>query len=123
MKRTSSHQILEKQTEMNERIVALRDLKIQLLSQLQAQAEQVKKVQQGLAPHHHCPILSLPEMLPEEIPENRLQCSPEALERYRLLREERYRSPILVVSKTNSNVRQQKTQSFKRAEETSRAPE
>ncbi|KAK9532789.1 hypothetical protein VZT92_010157 [Zoarces viviparus] len=80
--------ISKKQTEMNQRIVALRDSKVLLVSQLKAQAQQVQKVQQRLAAHLHRPPPALPAMLPEETPEKKLQYSNATLQRYRVLREQ-----------------------------------
>ncbi|XP_041825763.1 cilia- and flagella-associated protein 44 isoform X2 [Melanotaenia boesemani] len=80
----------EKQIEMNGWIVALRDSKVQLVSWLAAQAKQLQKVQQRLAAHLRHPPPSLPTMLREETPEKRLQCSRATLERYRILREQRF---------------------------------
>ncbi|XP_041816587.1 cilia- and flagella-associated protein 44 [Chelmon rostratus] len=84
--------IRERQTEMNKRIMALRDCKVRLVSQLRAQAQQAQRVQQRLAAHLHRPIPTVPNMLPEETPEKRLQYSRATIERYRVLREQRYRS-------------------------------
>ncbi|KAM8827411.1 cilia- and flagella-associated protein 44 isoform 2-T2 [Spinachia spinachia] len=81
--------IFEKQTEMNGRIVALRDSKVQLVSQLHAQTQQVHRVQQHLAAHLHRPPPALPAMLPEETPEKRLQYSNLTLKRYKALKEQR----------------------------------
>ncbi|XP_050928726.1 cilia- and flagella-associated protein 44 [Lates calcarifer] len=83
--------IREKQTEMNRRIVALRDSKVRLVSQLHAQAQQLHKVQQRLAVHLHRPPPALPTVLPEETPERRLQYSRATLERYRVLREQSFK--------------------------------
>ncbi|XP_045922375.1 cilia- and flagella-associated protein 44 isoform X1 [Micropterus dolomieu] len=84
--------IRERQTKMNGRIVALRDSKIRLVSQLRAQAQQVQRVQQRLAAHLHRSPPALPNILPEETPEKRLQYSHATLERYRVLREQRFKS-------------------------------
>ncbi|XP_035523590.1 cilia- and flagella-associated protein 44-like [Morone saxatilis] len=84
--------IREKQTEMNRRIVALRDSKVRLVSQLRTQAQLVQKVQQRLAAHLHRPQPALPTILPEETPEKRLQYSHATLERYRVLREQRFQT-------------------------------
>ncbi|XP_034565559.1 cilia- and flagella-associated protein 44 [Notolabrus celidotus] len=81
--------IQKRQTEMNRHIVALRDSKVHLLSQLRAQAEQVTNVQQRLPAHLHRPPPSLITILPEETPEKRMQYSQATLERYRVLREQR----------------------------------
>ncbi|XP_032395282.1 cilia- and flagella-associated protein 44 [Etheostoma spectabile] len=80
----------KKQTEMNRRIVTLRDSKVRLVSQLRDQAQQVQKVQQCLAPILHRPLPTLPTILPEETPEKRLLYSHATLERYRLLREQSF---------------------------------
>ncbi|XP_076614824.1 cilia- and flagella-associated protein 44 [Chaetodon auriga] len=84
--------IREKQTEMNRQIMALRDSKVRLVSQLRAQAQQVQKVQQRLAAHLHRPLPALPNMLPEETPEKKLLYSHTTLERYRLLRQQRFQT-------------------------------
>ena len=75
---------------MNGQIVALRDSKVRLVAQLRAQAKQVLKVQQRLAARLHRPVPALPTIRPEETPEKRLQPGRATLERYRLLREQRY---------------------------------
>ncbi|XP_023139357.2 cilia- and flagella-associated protein 44-like isoform X2 [Amphiprion ocellaris] len=78
----------EKQTEVNRRIVALRDSKVRLVSWLHTQAQQLQKVQLHLANHlHHSPP-TLPSILPEETPEKWLQYKLTALEQYRVLWEQ-----------------------------------
>ncbi|XP_040013967.1 cilia- and flagella-associated protein 44 [Xiphias gladius] len=84
--------IREKQTEMNGRIMALRDSKVRLVSQLCAQAQRLHKVQQRLAAHLHRPPPALPTILPEETPERRLQYSRTTLERYHVLKEQRFKA-------------------------------
>ncbi|XP_026153925.1 cilia- and flagella-associated protein 44 isoform X2 [Mastacembelus armatus] len=84
--------IREKQTEMNRRILALRDSKVHLVSQLRAKAQQLQRVQQRLASHLHRPPPVLPIILPEETPEKRLQYNRATLERYRVLREHRFKT-------------------------------
>lgn len=81
----------EKQSEVNRRIVALRDSKLRLVSWLRARAQQLQKVQQRLAVHLRRPPPILPNMLTEEVPEEKLRYSHSTLERYRSLREQRYR--------------------------------
>ncbi|XP_068609203.1 cilia- and flagella-associated protein 44 [Brachionichthys hirsutus] len=87
--RSLEEKIHQEQTRMNKRILALRDAKVCLVSQLLDQGEQLQKIQQGLAPHLHRPPPALPVMLPEETPEKKVQHSDDALERYRSLREQR----------------------------------
>lgn len=81
---------------MNERIMVLRDSKVRLVSQLRAQAQQVQRVQRRLAAHLCRPPPALPNVLPEETPEKRLHYSKATLERYRVLREKRYRNQVLL---------------------------
>ncbi|KAM9735419.1 cilia- and flagella-associated protein 44 [Menidia menidia] len=81
--------VRERQTEMNRRIVELRDAKLRLVSWLGAQAERLSRVQQRLPPHLHRPLPSLPVISLVETPEKRLQCSGATLEKYRLLREKK----------------------------------
>ncbi|XP_068191495.1 cilia- and flagella-associated protein 44-like [Antennarius striatus] len=78
-----------RQTKMNERIMALRDAKVCLVSQLLVQAEQLQEIQAGLSLSLHRPPPALPTILPEETPEKKVQHSDDALERYRALREQR----------------------------------
>uniref|UniRef100_A0A3P8TUV7 Cilia- and flagella-associated protein 44 n=1 Tax=Amphiprion percula TaxID=161767 RepID=A0A3P8TUV7_AMPPE len=76
---------------MNRRIVALRDSKVLLVSRLEVQMQQLQKVQQHLKVHLHRPPPILPTLSPEETPEEKLQCSRAMLEKYRMLKEQRYR--------------------------------
>ncbi|XP_071388965.1 cilia- and flagella-associated protein 44 [Centroberyx affinis] len=81
--------IHEKKTEMNGRIVALRDAKVRLVSRLHSQARRLQRVQRRLAARLHRPPPAPPALLPEETPERRLRYSRTTLERYRALRTER----------------------------------
>ncbi|XP_015246565.1 PREDICTED: cilia- and flagella-associated protein 44 [Cyprinodon variegatus] len=75
----------EKKEEMNQRILALRDVKVQLV----AQAQHLQEVQQG-RPAHLCQTPPWwPKMLPEETPEKQLQLNQASLERYQTLRAQR----------------------------------
>ncbi len=51
-------QIFEKKSEMNSRVMALRDSKVEIVSQLQAQVEQLQEVQQHLPPEKRRPPAS-----------------------------------------------------------------
>lgn len=84
-----STQIREQQTQMNSRIMALRDSKLDLVSRLQSQVQQLHKVQQRLPTHLHRPPPVLPTIQPEETPERRLQYDDSRLDQYRALREQR----------------------------------
>ncbi|KAM4720112.1 cilia- and flagella-associated protein 44 isoform 2-T2 [Anableps anableps] len=81
--------IYEKQVEMNGQIVAMRNIKVQLASWMEAQAQQLQEVQQGLPAHLRRPPPAFIAILPEEIPDKKRQVNPAILERYRMLREQR----------------------------------
>ncbi|KAM9323043.1 cilia- and flagella-associated protein 44 [Pholidichthys leucotaenia] len=84
--------ICEKQNEMNYRVVSLRDSKVRLVTKLHSQAQQLQKVQQRLAVHLHRAPPPLPVLLPEETPEKKFQCSRATLERYKILRKQRFQN-------------------------------
>ncbi|KAM9841110.1 cilia- and flagella-associated protein 44 [Aulostomus maculatus] len=67
---TLQEKIHEKQAEMNKAILALRDSKGHLMVELQAQAEQLQRVQKLLPPRLHCPPPLPPTILGEETPES-----------------------------------------------------
>lgn len=75
---------------MNRRIIALRDSKILLVSQLREQARQMQELQLHLPADLHHPLPPLPTIMPAEIPEKRLQPSRAILDRYQFLAEQRY---------------------------------
>ncbi|XP_055369540.1 cilia- and flagella-associated protein 44 isoform X2 [Betta splendens] len=82
----------ELQTEMNRRVVALRDSKAGLVSWLKAQAQQLQKIQERLPAHLCREPPAVPFMLPEETPEKKTRCSRSVLECYRVLRGERVKT-------------------------------
>nr|XP_057920871.1 cilia- and flagella-associated protein 44-like isoform X2 [Doryrhamphus excisus] len=81
--------IREKQTEINREILALRDSKLQLVSKLRAQAQQLQKIQSPLPSRHRRHPPPLPSIQPEEIPDKRQRCNRAILETYSVLREQR----------------------------------
>uniref|UniRef100_A0A8C7N0F8 Cilia- and flagella-associated protein 44 n=1 Tax=Oncorhynchus kisutch TaxID=8019 RepID=A0A8C7N0F8_ONCKI len=78
--------IHERKTQMNSRIMALRDTKVSLVSRLRSQAQQLQAVQERLAPHFCSPAPTLPSLLPEETPETKLRYTRTTLQRYGALR-------------------------------------
>ncbi|XP_030622994.1 cilia- and flagella-associated protein 44 [Chanos chanos] len=93
-KKTTQLVILEEKiytlkTEMNIRILALRDRKVELISQLRSQVEQLQALQEHLPPEKRRPVPAVPSLLPEETPERKLQYTRTTLERYRALRAKR----------------------------------
>ncbi|KTG29183.1 hypothetical protein cypCar_00002686 [Cyprinus carpio] len=79
--------IFEKKSEMNSRVMALRDSKVEIVSQLQAQVEQLQEVQQHLPPEKRCPLPAVPILMPEEMPERKHRYTRATLERYATLRD------------------------------------
>lgn len=82
-------QIHERKTQMNSRIMALRDTKVSFVSWLRSQAQQLQAVQERLAPHFCSPAPTLPSLLPEETPERKLRYTRTTLQRYGALRAQR----------------------------------
>ncbi len=80
-------QIFEKKSEMNSRVMALRDSKVEIVSQLQAQVEQLQEVQQHLPPEKRRPLPAVPILMPEEMPERKHRYTRATLERYATLRD------------------------------------
>lgn len=74
---------------MNKRIIALRDAKISLMSQLHCQAEGVSEIQMHLAADLHCSIPTVPTLIPKEIPDKKFQCTHATLQQYRVLKDKR----------------------------------
>ncbi|XP_029614593.1 cilia- and flagella-associated protein 44 isoform X1 [Salmo trutta] len=81
--------IHERKTQMNSRIMALRDTKVSFVSWLRSQAQQLQAVQERLAPHFCSPAPTLPSLLPEETPERKLRYTRTTLQRYGALRAQR----------------------------------
>uniref|UniRef100_A0A3B4XPH3 Cilia- and flagella-associated protein 44 n=1 Tax=Seriola lalandi dorsalis TaxID=1841481 RepID=A0A3B4XPH3_SERLL len=94
------HLRMNTESKRHEFLLVIYNKYVCLVSQLRAQAQKLQKVQQRLAAHLHRPPPALPTMLPEETPEKRLQYSRATLERYRVLREQRYRSQDQVYTLT-----------------------
>ncbi|MEQ2279092.1 hypothetical protein AMECASPLE_005932 [Ameca splendens] len=65
-----------------------------------AQAQRLQEVQRGLPAHRHQPPPTLATVLPEETPERKLQFSQATLERYRTLREQRWRAQFASLTQT-----------------------
>ncbi|KAI2652935.1 Cilia- and flagella-associated protein 44 [Labeo rohita] len=79
--------IFEKKSEMNSRVMALRDSKVEIVSQLHAQMEQLQVIQQQLPPEKRCPLPAVPVLMPEEMPERKHRYTRATLERYATLRD------------------------------------
>ncbi|KAL4624725.1 cilia- and flagella-associated protein 44 [Arapaima gigas] len=82
-------QIHQRKTEMNRRIMALRDSKVQLVSWLNEQVQKLQVVQASLAPDVRAPVPTVPSLLPEEVPERKLQYTKTMLLQLQALRDSR----------------------------------
>ncbi|XP_067282839.1 cilia- and flagella-associated protein 44 isoform X3 [Pseudorasbora parva] len=78
--------IFEKKSEMNSHVMALRDSKVEIVSQLHAKLEQLQVIQQHLPPEKRRPLPAVPVLMPEEIPERKHRYTRATLERYATLR-------------------------------------
>uniref|UniRef100_A0A8C4ZLP0 EML-like first beta-propeller domain-containing protein n=1 Tax=Gadus morhua TaxID=8049 RepID=A0A8C4ZLP0_GADMO len=78
--------VYAKKTEMNARVVALRDAKVRLVSRQRRWSRRLQRVGQQLPPHLVRPLPAPLVLRPEEVPERRLQYSRATLERYAALR-------------------------------------
>ncbi|KAJ8413173.1 hypothetical protein AAFF_G00091690 [Aldrovandia affinis] len=79
----------ERKMNMNVRIMALRDEKVQLISQLGQWMEQLLVVQAQLPPERHRRRPTMPSLLPVEMPERRVQYTSTTLQRFAALRAQR----------------------------------
>ncbi|XP_051991128.1 cilia- and flagella-associated protein 44 [Xyrauchen texanus] len=78
--------IYEKKSEVNARVMALRDRKLEIISEIHSNVEQLQLVQQLLPPEKHCPLPAVPVIMPEEIPERKHRYTRATLERFATLR-------------------------------------
>ncbi|CAM4635885.1 unnamed protein product [Leuciscus chuanchicus] len=78
--------IFEMKSEMNSRVMALRDSKVEIVSQLHAKLEQLQAIQQHLPPEKRHPLPAVPVLMPEEMPERKHRYTRATLERYAALR-------------------------------------
>lgn len=71
---------------MNARVMALRDSKVQIISQLHSQVEQLHMIQQHLPPEKRHALPAVPILMPDEIPERKHRYTRATLERFATLR-------------------------------------
>ncbi|KAL2085147.1 hypothetical protein ACEWY4_018467 [Coilia grayii] len=95
---TLEEKIYEQKTEMNSRVIALRDSKGALLASMRSQLQHLREIQERLPPALRCPPPPLPALLPEETPEKKLRYTRATLRRYgallRARREQQGRSLV-----------------------------
>ncbi|XP_060005028.1 cilia- and flagella-associated protein 44 [Lagenorhynchus albirostris] len=68
-----------KKMHMNKCIVALRDLKVAVIEEIQCLVQELKNIQSTLHVSKHIPIPQIPQIYPEEVPEKRFQYDEETL--------------------------------------------
>uniref|UniRef100_W5L5L2 Cilia- and flagella-associated protein 44 n=1 Tax=Astyanax mexicanus TaxID=7994 RepID=W5L5L2_ASTMX len=68
-------QIFQRKDEMNARVLALRDSKVALISQLRSLLRRLQTLQKHLPSEKRRPLPTLPTLLPEETPERKLNYS------------------------------------------------
>ncbi|XP_076974479.1 cilia- and flagella-associated protein 44 isoform X2 [Tamandua tetradactyla] len=68
-----------KKMHMNKCILALRDLKVAVIEEIQCLVQELKNIQSSLHISKHIPIPQVPQMLPEEVPEKRFHYDEETL--------------------------------------------
>ncbi|XP_031440333.1 cilia- and flagella-associated protein 44 [Clupea harengus] len=82
--------IYNQKTEMNTRVMDLRNTKVELLASLHSQLRRLQDVQERLPPSLRHPLPSLPSLLPEETPEKKLRYTRATLRRYNALLKARH---------------------------------
>ncbi|KAK7895699.1 hypothetical protein WMY93_021024 [Mugilogobius chulae] len=75
------------QTDMNTRIIALRDRKLELVNHLQVLRSELGRVQRRLPAEFHRPCPTVPTVLPEETTDMERPCTRALLQRYKELKE------------------------------------
>ncbi|XP_062841766.1 cilia- and flagella-associated protein 44 isoform X2 [Trichomycterus rosablanca] len=79
-------QIYQKKSHMNARVLALRDSKSALITQLHSHMRQLVTLQERLPPEKRRPLPTVPTLAPEETPEKKLRYDPPTLQRYAAIR-------------------------------------
>ncbi|XP_066555153.1 cilia- and flagella-associated protein 44 [Amia ocellicauda] len=87
--------INELKTDMNDKIMALRDFKSLSIAHIKDCVRQLRAVQRHLPPAKRQPLPSVPRLLPEETPENKLRCTRAKLLKYKELRARQARTAQL----------------------------
>ncbi|XP_078512752.1 cilia- and flagella-associated protein 44 isoform X2 [Lissotriton helveticus] len=83
----------EKKATMNRWILALRDLKVATIEEIEEQVKNLKEIQSKLDPSNHLQIPTVPQMQPDETPEKRFEYNEETLNNFRLEQEKQLLTP------------------------------
>ncbi|KAI4887997.1 hypothetical protein NFI96_034666, partial [Prochilodus magdalenae] len=81
-------QIYQRKSEMNSRVLALRDSKVALISLLRSLRSQLRTLQELLPVEKRRQLPAVPTLLPEETPERKLRYSRATLQHYAALRDQ-----------------------------------
>lgn len=85
-------QIYQRKSEMNTRVLALRNSKVELISSLRSLRSELLTLQMLLPVEKRHPPPSVPTLLPEETPERKMRYSRATLQRFAVLRDQVGRS-------------------------------
>ncbi|XP_006628047.3 cilia- and flagella-associated protein 44 isoform X2 [Lepisosteus oculatus] len=89
-------------TDMNEKIMSLRNSKVESIRQIWDCVQQLRTVQSRLDPAKRRPVPSVPTLLPEEMPERKMRYTRDTLLRYKQLRAKRARTADLEAGEDES---------------------
>uniref|UniRef100_A0A8C4RRV9 Cilia- and flagella-associated protein 44 n=1 Tax=Erpetoichthys calabaricus TaxID=27687 RepID=A0A8C4RRV9_ERPCA len=70
-------------SEINSKVLALRDNKIACIDQIRRHVEELKNMQANMEPSKRLPLPKLPSLLPQEVPERKMQYTEETLIAYK----------------------------------------
>ncbi|XP_042312653.1 cilia- and flagella-associated protein 44 isoform X2 [Sceloporus undulatus] len=94
--------IHEKKLSMNKWIVGLRDLKVAIIEEIQCVVQELKTIQSSLHPSQQLPVPLVPQLLPEETPENNFEYDSEMLFKFRQELEEQGLKAKEIVAEVSS---------------------
>ncbi|XP_051783012.1 cilia- and flagella-associated protein 44 isoform X2 [Erpetoichthys calabaricus] len=76
-------QMYDAKSEINSKVLALRDNKIACIDQIRRHVEELKNMQANMEPSKRLPLPKLPSLLPQEVPERKMQYTEETLIAYK----------------------------------------
>ncbi|KAM4795585.1 cilia- and flagella-associated protein 44 [Rhinophrynus dorsalis] len=88
--------IHKQKSSMNVLILALRDLKVDTIKEIQSLVQELRSIQSMLDSSKHLPIPPVPHMHPDETPEKRYQYNSDTLQKFRLEQERKGKVPEAV---------------------------
>lgn len=76
-------QIHKAKADMNKEIVSLRDLKVSIIDEIKSLVEELKSIQSSLDVSEHLPIPPIPQLHPDEVPENVIEYNSDVLLKFK----------------------------------------